>query len=273
MNIVKISGSPAQQMFQYAFYYALLLHDPEARLHVPSEKWINSRFHLPRFVEASADDLKQFGKGSIGSRMMSMFRKAAGEVVTEPQDHRFVADLLEKKDAYFDGQWLSPRYFASVEDDIRAAFSVPEKVLPSSMASMLNMLKQGKTVAMQVHEPNGADNTCTPDYYNWAIANILSTFNNPHFYVFTTDIDWVKANVNFQGAKVEIVAYPAAAETSLLAYLFRACHIVMANRLVSWWAAWLNANDDKIVIAPQKWAKNADYPDLYPIYWTQIPTT
>ena len=150
---------------------------------------------------------------------------------------------------------------------------MPEKVLPSSMASMLNMLKQGKTVAMQVHEPNGADNTSTPDYYNWAIANILSTFNNPHFYVFTTDIDWVKANVNFQGAKVEIVAYPAAAETSLLAYLFRARHIVMANRLVSWWAAWLNANDDKIVIAPQKWAKNADYPDLYPIYWTQIPTT
>ena len=42
MNIVKISGSPAQQMFQYAFYYALLQHDPEARLHVPSEKWINS---------------------------------------------------------------------------------------------------------------------------------------------------------------------------------------------------------------------------------------
>ena len=69
MNIVKICGSPAQQMFQYAFYYALLQHDPEARLHVPSEKWINSRFHLPRFVEASADDLKQFGKGSIGSRM------------------------------------------------------------------------------------------------------------------------------------------------------------------------------------------------------------
>ena len=82
MNIVKISGSPAQQMIQYALYYALLQHDPEARLHGPSEKWINSRFHLPRFVEASADDLKQFGKGSIGSRMMSVFRKAAGEVVT-----------------------------------------------------------------------------------------------------------------------------------------------------------------------------------------------
>ncbi|MCQ2290511.1 MAG: alpha-1,2-fucosyltransferase [Muribaculaceae bacterium] len=273
MNIVKISGSPAQQMFQYAFYYALLQNDPDARLHVPSEKWINSRFHLPRFVEATPNDLRPFGKGSLGARVVSIFKKPLSEIITEPADHRFVGDLLNKKDTYFDGEWLSPRYFASVEDDIKKAFSVPEKVLPSSSTSMVNMLKQGKTVVIQVHEPNSADNTCTADYYNWAVANILSTFHNPHFYVFTTDIEWVKQNINFQNAKVEIVQYPAETETSLLAYFIRARHIIMANRLVSWWAAWLNANDDKIVIAPQKWAKNADYPDLMPIHWTLIPTT
>lgn len=273
MNIVKIGGSTAQQMFQYAFYYALLQHDPEARLHAPSGKWISSRFHLPRFTLATAQDLRQFGKGSVGARMMSVFRKSDGEIVTEPQDHRFIPDLPTRKDTYFDGQWLSPRYFEAVETDIRSAYSVAEKVLPASSSPMLNMLKQGKTVAMQVHEPASAESTCTPDYYNWAIANILSTFNHPHFYVFTTDIEWVKANIDFQGAKAEIVAYPAEKETSLLAYLYHARHIVMANRLVSWWAAWLNANDDKIVIAPQQWAKNADYPDLFPIYWTLIPTT
>ncbi len=273
MNIVKISGSPAQQMFQYAFYYALLQHDPDARLHITTSKWINSRFHLPRFTLATAADLKPFGKGSLGTRMMSVFRKAEGEVVTEPADHRFVPDLLTKTDTYFDGEWLSDRYFESVADDIKDAFTVPEKVLPSSSASMLNMLKQGKTVAMQVHEPESSANTCTPDYYNWAVANILSTINHPHFYVFTTDVAWAKSNINFQGAKAEFIAYPADTETSLLAYLVRARHIVMANSLVSWWAAWLNSNDDKIVIAPQKWAKNADYPDLLPIYWTLIPTT
>lgn len=203
---------------------------------------------------------------------MSVFKKSDGEVVPEPADHRFVGELLERKDAYFEGLWLSPRYFSAVEDDIKAAFSVPEKVLPSSSAGILNMLRQGKTVTMQVHEPNGAENTCTPDYYNWAVANILSSINHPHFYVFTTDVEWVRANVNFQGCKAEIVAYPADGETSLLAYLCRARHIVMANRLVSWWAAWLNANDDKIVIAPQQWSKTDGYPDLYPIYWTLIPT-
>ena len=271
MNIVKISGSVAQQMFQYAFYYALLQHDAEARLHVPQGKWISSRFQLPRFRVAQADDLKPFGKAGWANRVLGKMKKMPGEICTDPLDGKFDATLLHKTNTYFDGQWLSPRYFEAVAADIKRAFVVPEKALPASSASMLHMLQQGKTVVMQVHEPGSADNTCTPDYYNWAIANILSTFHHPHFYVFATDIEWVKTHINFQGAKAELVQYPAEAETSLMAYFCHAQHIIMANRLVSWWAAWLTENDDKIVIAPQKWAKNVDYPDLLPIHWTQIP--
>ena len=271
MNIVKICGDPAQQMFQYAFYYALLQHHPEARLHVAEPKWIDARFRLPRFIMAEEADLKPFGMGSLMNRMFAKLKTPAGNICHEPLDHRFDADLLKQTDTYFAGEWLSPRYFEAVADDLKRAFAVPEKALPASSASMLHMLQQGKTVAMHVHEPESALSTCTPDYYNWAIANILSTFRHPHFYVFTTNIEWVNAHINFQGAKVEMVQYPASAETSLMAYLYRASHVIMANRLVSWWGAWLTDNDDKIVIAPQKWAKNADYPDLLPIHWTQIP--
>ena len=57
--------------------------------------------------------------------------------------------------------------------------------------------------------------------------------------------------------------------------MLRTSHIVCANTLTSWWAAWLMPNPDKIVSVPQRWSANPDVQprDLMPIYWTAIPVT
>ncbi len=274
MNIVKISGSTAQQMFQYAFYLELHQHDSEARLDVPDGKWIQAQFRLPYFLKATPEQLARFGRGSLKSRLLSKLKKTDGIVFKETAELRYNKKIFDKTDTYFDGNWQSEKYFQSAAQEIREAFSVPAKLLPARSQSMVNMLDQGKTVVMHIHNPQSKECTCTPDYYNWAIASVLAAESQAHFYVFTTSVDWAKEHLNFQGAKHDIVGYPASSETSLLPYLYHARHHVICNTLISWWAAWLNPNPDKIVIAPDVWTPGAaPNPDLIPLYWSTIPTT
>ena len=57
-------------------------------------------------------------------------------------------------------------------------------------------------------------------------------------------------------------------------YLMSLCdnHII-ANSSFSWWGAWLNVNEDKVVIAPTKWFGDQlklNTEDIIPEGWIKI---
>jgi hypothetical protein len=49
-------------------------------------------------------------------------------------------------------------------------------------------------------------------------------------------------------------------------------HNIIANSSFSWWAAWLNVNPNKIVIAPERWFNNKSLAnqDILPDSWHKI---
>lgn len=47
-------------------------------------------------------------------------------------------------------------------------------------------------------------------------------------------------------------------------------HNVVANSSFSWWGAWLNRHEDKIVIAPRKWMNVDRELDIIPQSWIKV---
>ncbi len=272
MNIIEIKGSVAEQMFQFALYTAMRVNDPHTLLNVAEKGgWIKSRFTLRHYILATPEQLKPYGMHSAAGRLMSKLIKPSGRIVCEAPNAGFDPEITSLDNCYLRGKWLSPKYFSSVENEVRTAFDVTDRQLPARSWELIKLLRKPQCVAMLVSQPqNGA---VTADYFNWAVANVLTTLDKPQFVVFTSDTAWTRANVNFQGANVQISGYPIANEATLIAYLMRASHCIISPSLNGWWGAWLNTDPDRIVIAPEHWSKTAPMPDLVPSHWTTIPLT
>jgi hypothetical protein len=103
------------------------------------------------------------------------------------------------------------------------------------------------------------------------MEHIENEVPDPTFFIFSDDIAWVKENLSLPSSTV-FVQDPTLRDVEELALMSMCTHNIIANSTFSWWAAWLNANEDKIVVAPTPWyeTKPCDK-NLIPKSWTILP--
>ena len=114
---------------------------------------------------------------------------------------------------------------------------------------------------------------CEVTYYKNAIEQLNAKLDNPTYFIFSDDVQWVRNNFNFI-SNYTLVSDNAEQNNFEDFRLMRFCkHQIIANSTFSWWAAWLSDNP-KSVIAPSKWfgPNNADKltKDLFPEEWRMI---
>lgn len=90
-----------------------------------------------------------------------------------------------------------------------------------------------------------------------------------HFFLFSDDPAWVKENISVENAVV--VNWNQGADSWQDMYLMSLCrHHIIANSSFSWWGAWLNPREDKLVIAPYRWYNDRIAPDILPEGWIAL---
>ena len=285
MIIIEASGGLGNQMFQYALYKKLESLNKDV---VFDTSFFRSKQGL-RELEIGVFGVQY---RSISDREVAYIRgygyqdsiidkikyklKSSKYLIYRDSIECFQPEVLEMEDAYLCGYWQSEKYFKDIREVILKEFTFPIQAVKSNV-KLTDQMKLENSVSIHVRRSDYLTeqnlkvygNICTEKYYSNAINYIEGIIDNPHYYVFTDDLQWAKEY--FKGDNYTIVSENRGKDSYIDMYLMSQCkHNIIANSSFSWWGAWLNQNPDKKVLAPKKWFHNHEKEEIVCEDWIRI---
>jgi len=288
MIITKINGGLANQLFQYAAGRALAHHHQTELVldlswfkNIPGmnthrDFQLNLYPIVARIASPEEEARLVFYHGRLLRRIPFLPRKWL-----HAREKGFQFDpqfFLYPDNTYLDGYWQSSLYFEQIQALIRQELDPIEGPGPENQ-ELIDQMRVVNSVAIHIRRGDYVSNlaanqhhgVCDLDYYQNAIKLIQGSVPDPHFFIFSDDIEWVKKNLPVSGPAVFIghnIGDQAFQDIRLIA----TCqHQIIANSSFSWWGAWLNTNPNKIVIGPKRWfATSKNTSTLFPEGWIAL---
>lgn len=291
MIIVKLIGGLGNQMFQYAagkylahLHQTELLVDPSFLDKNPNGAYTKRALELSVFnldlKMATSEDIKKFKIERSNKYSRALQRHLPilfNNLYAAESGIQYQKEFLNyPKNTYLDGFWQSERYFKPIESVLLKEFT-PKENLNSENQNWLNKISNCESVSLHIRRGDYISNKNAQqhhgnlglDYYKNALNLIKETHRKLEVFIFSDDLDWCNANLRLEGV-VHYMNSNQQQNFHLDMYLMSHCkHNVIANSSFSWWAAWLNQNADKIVVAPANWYadKSLNTKDLIPSSW------
>ncbi|MBD8348141.1 alpha-1,2-fucosyltransferase [Dysgonomonas sp. HGC4] len=251
---VSLYGGLGNQLFQYATAKNMArLNNAELYLCLD---WFNQDFKntTKRIFDLEYFNIKYKRTRSLKPRILSKLWKPC--YITEKSPFSYNQGLLNlrNRNIWLSGNWSFFSYFDDIKDQLRE--EMHPKTVNAENKLVLQEIVNTNSVSVHIRRGDYSSSNlfCILDqaYYLEAISKVRECIDNPIFYIFSDDIDFVKKS--FQNENVRIIDINHGSDSYMDLYLMSQCqHNIIANSTFSWWAAYLNANLDKMIIAPQKW--------------------
>ena len=283
MIIIKTLGGLGNQLFQYVLAQKLIYLGKEVKFDFSQIKENGIKNELTIFdnslIEATNEEINKLGdcKTDIFHRIKRKLKIYKQTHIIESASYTFQPSIFELDNIYLYGYWQSDKYFNDIEEIIRNKLVFP-KITETHNIKYMNQI-QNDNASVSIHIRRGDylskkfinqyGNICTDEYYDKAIDYIKTKVSNPHFYIFTNDLEWTK--YKYKSPEFTIINGNSGNISYRDMQLMSMCkHNIIANSSFSWWGAWLNNNPNKIIIAPNKWCNNKPTPDIYPNDWLKL---
>lgn len=290
MVIVKIMGGLGNQMFQYAFARSLVHMGKKVKLDIsyydtiPNEDTVR-KYELDKFAYKF-----QIATSKEIARYNNVFIKIA-DIIGEcshlftpstivEKEFCYKQELLEMDEKFFVGYWQSEKYFTSIRTELIKEITFQNRDISKKNRDVEEQIKRAECpVSIHIragdylnqYNVRNFGNICTSEYYRDACDVILNKKGNAQFYLFTNDSKWVESNIDLHSYDVKVIDWNSEEDGWVDMHLMSLCkHNIIANSSFSWWAAWLNQNTKKLVVAPKKWQNNVNVGDIIPQDWIRL---
>lgn len=272
MIVVRLMGGLGNQLFQYAaakhlsvlnnaeLYFDTSFFSTKTEDTTP-RKFELDVFHI-KYKLATDEMLNHFHGCEFNSTELVLTKLLSFGKFKKYKfnEYGFDEHFLDLKGNYYvRGFFQSEKYFSSIKSIIREELIIDQEHLPADVP-LVNQIKNTAN-AVSIHIRRGdyirnltsmdAHGICSKDYYVKSIKLLREKLGEDlHFYIFTDDPTWVRNEMNW-AIDSTIVSDKKPIEDF---YLMSLCnHNIIANSTFSWWAAWLNENENKSIIVPKQW--------------------
>lgn len=179
------------------------------------------------------------------------------------------------KNVVVSGNFECENYFHKIRDKLLDEIRPIYPIRPQNI-ELLEKIYNTNSICISIRRGDYITNNsykklhyiCTPQYYNQAIKRIIKNVDNPTFFFFSDDIEWVKKNI-----KPPVNSYYESGGDPIwekLRLMYSCKHFIISNSTFSWWAQYLGQFSDKIVVAPSKWFNSPLKSSLYMDNWQLI---
>ena len=294
MIIIRIWGGLGNQMFQYAFGYAMAKERRTtlkldtyffSEKYQSNNSYTNQRLQITDMTIEFKEQVNSVGEVRSAAFLQKQFVNRVCKVfpsfVLNLKGMKYVKETrltylpkmvtMKGENLYFDGYWQTEKYFSKYKKELKEQFTITSTTA-DAYANKIGILNQN---AVAVHMRLGDyvkksivsnyNQIIAPQYYLNAMKDILKINPDAKFYVFSNDPKKAKKilddKVNF-----ELVNDDRTLSDMEEFKVMSACanHIV-SNSTFSWWAAWLNDGNGKTFapdiffgnryIIPDSWIK------------------